>query len=156
MSAPTPAVVALQAAQVVHRLHVLDDLDGGYGALEVAEALGVRPDRVFKTLVLAHPGGHAVAVVPAPARLDPKAMARALSVKRVGLAGTEEAQRLSRSVVGAISPFGFTRSLPTVLDDSATGHGTIFVSGGRRGLEVEVAPMDLVDALACAVVRIAR
>lgn len=156
MSAPTPAVAALRASGVAHRLHSLEVLHGGFGAVEAAAALGVDPARVFKTLVVAHPGGHAVAVLAAPDRLDPKAMARALSVKRVAMADADEAERLSRSVVGAISPFGFPRPLPTVLDRSAAGQGTIFVSGGRRGLEVEVAPADLVGLLGCTVARIAH
>ncbi len=139
----TPATRAARAAGIEHRVHeyVHDPAAGSY-ALEAAEALGVDPARVFKTLVVAAEGGAdglTVCIVPAAATLDLKAVG-----KRAALAPTDRAERVTGYVAGGISPLGQRRALPTLVDDGALAHATVFVSAGRRGLELELAPGDLV------------
>jgi Cys-tRNA(Pro)/Cys-tRNA(Cys) deacylase len=126
-----------------------------YG-LEAAAALGVAADRVFKTLIATVDGRLAAAVVPAAFRLDLKAFASALGGKRAELADPLAAQRASGSVIGGISPLGMRRPMPTVLDDAAMGHETVFVSAGRRGLQLELAPADLVRLADARIAPIAR
>jgi Cys-tRNA(Pro)/Cys-tRNA(Cys) deacylase len=149
----TPATRAAKAAGIEHAVHeyVHDPAADSY-ALEAAEALGLDPARVFKTLVVSDGGasggeGLTVCIVPAGATLDLKAVG-----KRAAMAPTARAERVTGYVAGGISPLGQRRALPTLVDDSATAHRTIFVSAGRRGLELELAPGDLV-ALTCARVR---
>jgi Cys-tRNA(Pro)/Cys-tRNA(Cys) deacylase len=113
-------------------------------ALEAAEALELDPARVFKTLVVSDGGGAAgdgltVCIVPAAATLDLKAVG-----KRAAMAPTERAERVTGYVAGGISPFGQRRRLPTLVDASALEQPTMYVSGGRRGLEIAIAPADLV------------
>jgi Cys-tRNA(Pro)/Cys-tRNA(Cys) deacylase len=142
----TPAIRALQKAQVAFTLHPYehDPSAESYG-LEAAEALGVPPERVFKTLVCSADGvGLLLALVPASGQLDLKALAAALGVKKAGLADPEAAQRATGYVLGGISPLGGRKALPTLIDASALGHETIHVSAGKRGLQVELAPADLV------------
>ncbi|CAL9550232.1 Cys-tRNA(Pro)_Cys-tRNA(Cys) deacylase YbaK [Streptomyces sp. enrichment culture] len=141
----TPATVALAAAGVDHTVHSYehDPSHPSYGE-EAAEAMGVSPDRVFKTLVADVDGALTVAVVPVAGRLDLKALAAAAGGKRAVMADPALAERTTGYVRGGISPLGQRKKLPTVLDASATAHGTICVSAGRRGLEVELAPGDLV------------
>ncbi len=117
--------------------------DRSYGEA-VAEALGLDPTRVFKTLVASVDGSPVVAIVPVSGHLSMKKLARAAAGKHAAMVEPADAQRLTGYVVGGISPFGQRRSMPTYLDDTAIGHGTIFVSAGRRGLQVEVAPDDLI------------
>ena len=127
-------------------MHPYEHDPGGelsYG-LEAASALGVDPERVFKTLVADVDGGLVVAVVPVPGRLDLKALARACGGRRAVLAEQARAERSTGYVVGGISPLGQRQPLPTVVDGSAERHSTVFVSGGRRGLDVEISPVDLV------------
>ena len=140
----TPATVALDRAGVSYRRHPYDHDPAApsYG-LEAAQALGVAPERVLKTLLVDTGAGLAVGIVPVAGQLDLKAMAAALAVKSVRMADTAAAERSTGYVVGGISPVGQRRSLPTVLDDSAFGHDTVFVSGGRRGFDVELAADDL-------------
>ena len=147
--AGTPAIVALQRAGVEHTVRsyahdaVAHDRGLGYG-LEAAEALGVDPARVFKTLVAEVDGALTLAVVPVSAMLDLKALAAAVGGKRAVMAQVAAAERATGYVAGGISPLGGRRSLPLVVDDSATAHATILVSAGRRGVDVELAPTDLV------------
>jgi len=143
-SAGTPATVALSRAGVSYtvRAYEHDPRAGAYG-LEAAEKLGIDPDRVFKTL-LAHVDGElAVAIVPVAMQLDLKALALALGGKRAEMADPALAERKTGYVVGGISPIGQKTPLPTVLDESAILCETVFVSGGRRGLDLELAPDDL-------------
>ena len=144
----TPATVAAERAGIPHRLHEYDHDPGtaSYGE-EAAERLGVDAGRVFKTLVADVDGTLTVAVVPVGARLDLKALG-----KRASLADPAAAERATGYVTGGISPLGQRRRLPTVLDVSALSFETIFVSAGRRGLELELAPADL-RALTAADVR---
>jgi Cys-tRNA(Pro)/Cys-tRNA(Cys) deacylase len=112
--------------------------------LEAAEALGVEPARVFKTLLAEADGRLVVGIVPVFARLDLKALARAVGARKASMADPSVAQRATGYVVGGISPLGQKRPHPTVVDASALDHPTVLVSGGRRGLDVELAPADLV------------
>ena len=143
----TPATKAAEKAGIEHRVHRYehDPRADGYGE-EAAQALGVEPARVFKTLVVDADGKLAVAVVPVTGRLDLKAAAVALGAKRCELADPGAAQRATGYVLGGISPLGQKRRLPTVIDASTSDWPTVFVSGGRRGLEIELAPADLVRA----------
>ncbi|ANH91075.1 MULTISPECIES: Cys-tRNA(Pro) deacylase [unclassified Streptomyces] len=143
-SGGTPATVALAAAGVAHTVHSYDHdpAHPSYGE-EAAEAMGVSPERVFKTLVADVDGALTVAVVPVAGSLDLKALASAVGGKRAAMADPALAERTTGYVRGGISPLGQRKRLPTVLDASATAHGTICVSAGRRGLEVELAPADL-------------
>ena len=140
----TPATVALRKAGIefVAREYKHDPAAASYG-LEAATALGVEPARVFKTLLVDTGAGLAVAVVPVDRQLDLKAVAAALGAKKVAMAQPADAERVTGYVVGGISPVGQKRALPTVLDASASGHPRILVSGGRRGLDLELAPADL-------------
>ncbi len=139
-SGGTPATVALTAAGVPYELHAYDHdpAHPSYGE-EAAEAMGVSPDRVFKTLVADVDGTLTVAVVPVAGQLDLKALASAVGGKRATMADPTLAERTTGYVRGGISP-GPAQKLRTVLDDSATAHPTICVSAGRRGLEVELSP----------------
>ena len=140
----TPATVALTSAGVPFTLHAYDydPSHPSYGE-EAAEAMGVSPDRVFKTLVADVDGALTVAVVPVAGSLDLKALASAVGGKRAAMADPALAERTTGYVRGGISPLGQRKRLPTVLDASAATHPTICVSAGRRGLEVELSPDDL-------------
>ncbi len=119
--------------------------EGGRGyALEAVEALGLAADRVFKTIVATVDGRLALAVVPADAEVDLKAVADALGGRRAAIAPPAEVEKATGYVLGGISPLGTRRSMPVVLDVSAAAFPTIHVSAGRRGLEIELAAADLV------------
>jgi Cys-tRNA(Pro)/Cys-tRNA(Cys) deacylase len=136
----TPAVVAAERAGIPFTLHEYehDPSASSYG-LEAAAKTGVDPARVFKTLVVVQDGALSVAIVPVSAQLDLRALG-----KRAALADRAAAERATGYVLGGISPLGQRKRLPTLVDESALGHDTIFVSAGRRGLEIELAPADLV------------
>lgn len=140
----TPATVALDRATLSYTRHTYDHdpAAASYG-LEAAAALGVPPERVFKTLLVDLGARLAVGIVPVSGSLDLKSIATTLGVKSVSMAAPEAAERATGYVVGGISPIGQKRALTTVLDSSALTHPTIFVSGGRRGFDLEVAPADL-------------
>lgn len=131
------------------------DRTGSFG-VEAAEALGVDVARVFKTLVAQVDAALWVAVVPVPAQLDLKALAAAAGGKRATLADPAAAERATGYVVGGISPLGQRKRLPTVVDATALDHPTVFVSGGRRGLDVELAGPDLVRLTSARTAPIAR
>ncbi|WP_347354092.1 Cys-tRNA(Pro) deacylase [Intrasporangium sp.] len=141
----TQATLALDRAGVPYTRHTYqhDPAADGFG-LEAARLLGLPPERVFKTLLVDTGGGLAVGIVPVDGRLDLKAIAGALGAKSATMAAPAAAERSTGYVVGGISPVGQKRALPTVLDRSAEQFPTIFVSGGRRGFDVELAPLDLV------------
>lgn len=146
----TPATVALERAgvPVVLREYAHDPQAHSRGrsyGTEAAAALGLDPGRVFKTLVAAVDGRLAVAIVPVTGELSLKALARALGGSRAAMADVQDAERATGYVAGGISPIGQKRRLPTVLDETALRHSTVFVSAGRRGLELEIAPADLVQ-----------
>ena len=143
----TPATVALTRAGVPFTLHPYDhDPRAESFGLEAAEALGVPPERVFKTLLAEAGGVLVVGIVPVTGQLDLKALARAVGAPKATMADPVAAERSTGYVVGGISPVGQKRALSTVLDDSALSHETVFVSGGRRGLDLELTPADLVRA----------
>ncbi|HET7784298.1 MAG TPA: Cys-tRNA(Pro) deacylase [Arthrobacter sp.] len=141
----TPATAALAAAGVPFVLHPYthDPAAASYGA-EAAEVLGVDPSRVFKTLMVEVEGRLAVGIVPVSGTLDLKAFAAALGAKKAAMADPAAAQRRTGYVLGGISPLGQRLPSPTVLDASALALDTLLVSGGRRGLDIELAPADLV------------
>ena len=143
--AGTPALVALQREGVAHTVHTYDHDPArqNYG-LEAAEALGLDPATVFKTLLADADGAPVVAIVPVTGMLDLKALASARGAKRARMLDPSVAERLTGYVVGGISPLGQRTSSPTVLDASALGQPVVYVSGGRRGLDIGIAPEDLV------------
>ncbi|MDF2145633.1 Cys-tRNA(Pro) deacylase [Knoellia sp. p5-6-4] len=143
-SAGTPATTALTRAGVDFSVHPYehDPAAPSYG-LEAATALGVPAEQVFKTLLVEGERGLAVGVVPVSSSLDLKAVAVALGVKKVAMARPEDAERATGYVVGGISPVGQRRSLQTVVDESALGLERVYVSGGRRGLDLSLSPADL-------------
>ncbi|MGW5239628.1 Cys-tRNA(Pro) deacylase [Monashia sp. NPDC004114] len=140
----TPATVALDRARVEYRRHPYTHNPSApsYG-LEAAAVLGVDPARVFKTLLVDTGRSLAVGIVPVAGQLDLKAVAAALGVKGVTMADPTTAERVTGYVVGGISPVGQKRALPTVLDETAYAFDTVFVSGGRRGFDIELSPGDL-------------
>ncbi|MEO8906815.1 MAG: Cys-tRNA(Pro) deacylase [Microbacteriaceae bacterium] len=140
----TPATLALTRAGVTFTPHsyLHDPAATGFG-LEAATLLGVEPHRVFKTLLAQADDVLVVAIVPVSGQLDLKALAAALGAKRAQLADAAVAERKTGYVVGGISPIGQKSALPTVLDDTAELFETVFVSGGRRGFDIELAPADL-------------
>jgi Cys-tRNA(Pro)/Cys-tRNA(Cys) deacylase len=148
----TPAIRALEAAGV--RFRVLEYERGvssrDFGR-EAAEALGLDHDQVFKTLVVTADGTEAVAIVPVSCTVALKGVAAALGAKRVEMCDRDRAQRVTGYVLGGISPFGQKHHLPTVIDETSILFETIYVSGGKRGVDVEVRTADLV-ALTDAVV----
>ena len=157
----TPAVLELQRAGVPFSLHEFDHDPGerSYG-LEAARALGVDPDRVFKTLLaevtpVRDGVARVVGIVPVTAQLSMKELAGAIGAKRAEMCTPEIAERSTGYVVGGISPFGQKRRIPTVIDETSELSDTIFVSGGRRGLDLEVAPADLIRVLDAVVAQIA-
>lgn len=153
----TPATVALTAAGLPFTLHPYehDPRAESYG-LEAAEALGLDPARVFKTLMANVDGRLAVAVVPVSGKLDLKALAKALGGSKAAMADQAAAERATGYVVGGISPVGQKRAHPTVVDESALAHPTVCVSAGRRGLDLELAPADLVAVTSATTAPIGR
>ena len=153
----TPATVALDRAGVPYSRHPYehDPAAASYG-LEAAAALGVEPSRVFKTLLVDTGTTLAVGVVPVDGQLDLKAVAAALGVKSVTMADPAAAERSTGYVVGGISPVGQKRALPTVIDETAYGFGTIYVSGGRRGFDIGLSPEDLASVTRARRARIGR
>ncbi|HET7358363.1 MAG TPA: Cys-tRNA(Pro) deacylase [Nocardioidaceae bacterium] len=141
----TPATTALSRAGISFEVHAYehDPAAESYGE-EAARVLGLEPARVFKTLFVSLDRRLCVGIVPVSSRLDLKAVAAALGGKAATMADPADAERASGYVVGGISPLGQRRQHPTVLDESALAFPTVFVSGGRRGLDVELSPADLV------------
>ncbi|KAA2260967.1 Cys-tRNA(Pro) deacylase [Solihabitans fulvus] len=152
----TPATALLTKQRVAHALHSYehDPRHESYG-LEAAEALGIAPERVFKTLVAEVDGQLAVGVVPVTGQLDLKALAAALRGKKAKMAEITAAERATGYVAGGISPLGQRKRLPLVVDVSAQDHETVYCSAGRRGLEVELAPAELVRLTGAVVAPIA-
>lgn len=152
----TPATVAATRAKIEFTLHSYDaEAEHGYGE-EAAHALGLRPEQVFKTLVAEVDGVMTVAVVPVAGSLDLKALAAATGGKKAQMADPAAAERATGYVRGGISPLGQRKRLPTVIDASALGLPTMHVSAGRRGLEIELAPGDLVRLTGARTAKISR
>ncbi|GAB38201.1 MULTISPECIES: Cys-tRNA(Pro) deacylase [Gordonia] len=152
--AATPALAALSRADVPHEVHSYthDRKSEAYGAEAVdalSSTLGVAPEQIFKTLVVAltgGPGGLAVAVVPVPHKLSLKAAAAALGASKAVMAEAKAVTRSTGYVLGGVSPLGQRTALPTVVDSSALEWDRVLCSAGKRGLEVELSPTDLVAA----------
>ena|SRR5579875_1809385 len=154
--AGTPAISLLTRSKVAHTVHPYEHDPGAASfGIEAAEALGVDPRRLFKTLVAAVDGALTVAVVPVAGSLDLKALAAAVGGKRAGMADPAAAERATGYVRGGISPLGSRKRLPTVVDATACGFETVFVSAGRRGLQVELAPDELIRLTGATVAPIA-
>ena len=151
MKGATPAMVMLERSGIEFAMHafdheLVDSQELGYGRA-AAHALGVDESRVFKTLLAQSEKSAVVAIVPVSVQLSLKALALVLGVKRCEMVPANDAQRITGYVVGGISPFGQKKKLFTVIDESALDLPTIFVSGGRRGLDIEVSPADLIRVL---------
>ena len=153
----TPATTALAEQGVPYVLHpyLHDPATASYG-LEAAEELGSDPRRVFKTLVADVDGDLVVAIVPVSGQLDLKALAAAVGGKKAVMADPERAERVTGYVVGGISPVGQKRQLPTVLDTAAMEYASVLVSGGRRGLDIELMPEHLMRVTNARTAPIAR
>lgn len=144
----TPAIDELERRRVPYELHEYERGESMHDfGLEAADKLGVDRDRVFKTLVVTADHRQVVAIVPVSSRLALKSIGRAIGAKRVEMCDPLVAERITGYVRGGISPFGQKRRLPTVIDEIATAFDTIFVSGGKRGVDIEVATDDLVRLL---------
>jgi len=156
-AAGTPATVALTAAGIPFTAHPYehDPAAPSYG-LEAAAALGVEPDRVFKTLLADTDAGLVVGVVPVTGMLDLKALAAAVGAKRAVMADPAVAERRTGYVVGGISPVGQKTRHTTVVDETAQLFDTVFVSGGKRGFDIELSPGDLVAATGATFAAIAK
>jgi Cys-tRNA(Pro)/Cys-tRNA(Cys) deacylase len=150
----TQLLAGLGIGHTVHR-YTHDRAASSYGQ-EASEALGVPPERVFKTLIADVDGQLTVAVVPVSGSLDTKALAIAVGGKKAAMADPALAERASGYVTGGIAPLGLRRPLPVVVDESALGYPTVFCSAGQRGMEIELAPADLVTAAGATTAPIAR
>jgi len=150
----TQQLAKLGISHTVHR-YEHDPRHPSYGQ-EASDALGVPPDRVFKTLIADVDGQLTVAVVPVGGSLDLKALATVVGGKKAAMAEAAQAEKASGYVTGGIAPVGLRRPLPVVVDETALRHVTVFCSAGQRGLEIELAPADLVTAAGARTAPIAR
>jgi len=150
----TQQLAKLGISHTVHR-YDHDPRHPSYGQ-EASDALGVPPDRVFKTLIADVDGELTVAVVPVGGSLDLKALATVVGGKKAAMAEAAQAEKASGYVTGGIAPVGLRRPLPVVVDETALRHVTVFCSAGQRGLEIELAPADLVTAAGARTAPIAR
>jgi Cys-tRNA(Pro)/Cys-tRNA(Cys) deacylase len=155
--ASTPATVALKAAGIAFTEHAYDHdpANRNFGE-EAATVLGLDPEQVFKTLMVDVDGHLTVAIVPVTGKLDLGALAAAVHGKRAAMADPAVAERKTGYLVGGISPIGQKTALPTVLDETAELFDTVFVSGGRRGFDIELAPSGLITITGATVAAIAR
>ena len=151
----TTATVALKRAGISFAVHEYahDPRHESYG-LEASQALGISPERVFKTLIAEVDGTLVAGVVPVTCQLDLKALAAAAGGKKAAMAPVPAAERATGYVAGGISPVGQRKRLPVLIEESAMSFTTVFCSAGRRGLEIELAPADLVRAAGATVARI--
>jgi Cys-tRNA(Pro)/Cys-tRNA(Cys) deacylase len=150
----TEQLTRLGIAYSVHRYE--HDPQGGSYGLEASAALGVQPERVFKTLIADVDENPTVAVVPVAGSLDLKALAAAAGGKKARMADPAAAERATGYVTGGISPLGQRRALPVVVDATALDFGTVFCSAGQRGLQIEIAPADLIRAAGAVAAPIGR
>ena len=157
MALGTPATVALSAAGIPFTPHAYehDAANTNFG-LEAASALKLDPEQVFKTLLADVDGALTVAIVPVTGKLDLKALAAAVVGKKAEMADPKVAERKTGYVVGGISPIGQKTRHTTVLDETAELFDTIFVSGGKRGFDIELAPTDLLAITGGSIAAIAR
>jgi Cys-tRNA(Pro)/Cys-tRNA(Cys) deacylase len=147
MSKTTRATQALQKLGVKFTLHAYDyDPDAASIALQAAAALGVPPARVLKTLMAEVDGKPVCAVVPSDCEVSMKKLAGAFGAKAAKMMRPADAERLTGYHVGGISPFGQKKRVPVAIEEAALGHASVFLNGGQRGLQVELAPQDAVKA----------
>lgn len=142
----TPGINVAKKAKIAHKVHQYahDPASASYG-LEAAEKLGVQEDRVFKTLVVSLDGkALAVGVIPVSSMLSMKLIAKAAGAKKATMAAQSDVERSTGYCLGGVSPLGQKKRLKTIIDPSAKNHSTVYVSAGRRGLEIELRPDDLV------------
>ena len=157
MAGGTPATVALAAAGIAFTPHAYDhDPKNTNFGLEAAEVLGLDPEQVFKTLLADVDGRLVVAIVPVVGKLDLKALASAVGGKKAEMADPKLAEKRTGYIVGGISPIGQKTRHETVLDETAELYDTVFVSGGRRGFDIELAPADLLAVTGGVIAAIAR
>ncbi len=141
----TPAIKLAKKAKIAHTIHEYkhDPSAESYG-LEAAEKIGVEAARVFKTLVVDIGDKNlVVAILPVTAMLSLKAIAKAVKAKKAVMADKQDVMRSTGYVLGGVSPLGKKKRLTTIIDSSANNFATIYVSGGRRGLDIELSPADL-------------
>ncbi len=142
----TPAINTSRKAKIAFKTHEYDHdpRSPSYGE-EAAEKLGISPDRVFKTLVVSMDNySLGVAVLPVSFQLNLKLCAKALGVKKAAMADKKLVERITGYVLGGVSPLGQKKKLETVVHESAKNYDTIFVSAGKRGLDIELSPNDLI------------
>ena len=157
MAKTTRATAALDKAGIAHGLHAYD-----YAAeveskgVAAAQALGIAPAQVFKTLMVEVDGKPACAILPSDAELNMKRLAAALGGKAAKMMAVADAERRTGYKVGGVSPFGQRSRAPAVLDDSAMAFAEIYVNGGQRGLQVLIAPAEVVRVLGCVVAALTR
>jgi Cys-tRNA(Pro)/Cys-tRNA(Cys) deacylase len=153
----TRAIEQLAGLGIEHTVHRYshDPRHPSYGQ-EASEILGVAPERVFKTLVADVDGQFTIGVVPVSGSLDLKALAEAVGGKKAAMADPLKAEKASGYVTGGIAPLGLRKRLPVIVDESALSYPTVFCSAGQRGLELEIAPTDLIKAAAARTAPIAR
>ena len=152
----TPAIGTLEAARVAFTIHEYERGDSLHDfGIEAADKLGLDPDQVFKTLLVTADGSPAVAIVPVSRKVSLKAVGKALGAKHVEMCDPAVAERITGYVRGGISPLGQRRLLPTAIDETAILFDQIYVSGGKRGLDIGLAPDDLVGLLNAIVADIA-
>ena len=148
MSKTTPATVALSQAGVAFSLHPYAyDADAPRTGLQAAEALGWPPEQVFKTLMTLVDGAPACVIAPSDREVGMKKLAAVFGAKSAQMMKPADAERLTGYRVGGVSPFGQKRQVPTVIDQAALDHAKVFVNGGQRGLQVRLAPSDLLAAV---------
>ena len=153
----TNAMRELERAGIAYTTHVYEVDETDLSGVHAAAQLGEDPDQVFKTLVTVAPSGeHVVCCIPVAAELDLKAAARAAGEKALEMVHVKDLLGLTGYIRGGCSPVGMKKRFPTLIDDTAELYDTIMVSGGRRGLQLEIAPADLVRFCAAAVADITR
>ncbi len=157
MSKTTPATLALSNAGIAFTLASYDyDPNAERVGLQAAEAMGVSPSEVFKTLMAELDGKPVCAIVPSDEEVNMKKLAAALGGKSAQMMKPADAERLTGYKVGGISPLGQRKSVPTVLDELATLYDEIFLNGGQRGLQIRIRPADLIGAVKCVVADVVR